>query len=146
MKVLTLYQPFATLVIIGAKKIETRGWETSHRGILGIHAAAKTPKWCQELILQEPFFSDLPEGSLPTGCILGTAQITYVGSAASLLTEYRGQYPTLARIEECYGDFSPGRSGWLFGKAIPFDTPIPAKGRQRIWNWEPEFKEMYGSR
>lgn len=40
MKVLTLTQPWATLVAIGAKKIETRSWTTTYRGPLLIHAAA----------------------------------------------------------------------------------------------------------
>jgi len=38
-KVLTLTQPWATLVAIGAKKCETRSWSTSYRGDLLIHAA-----------------------------------------------------------------------------------------------------------
>lgn len=38
-KVLTLTQPWATLVAIGAKHIETRSWPTSYRGPLLIHAA-----------------------------------------------------------------------------------------------------------
>lgn len=40
MKVLTLTQPRATLVAIGAKRIETRSWATTYRGPLLIHAAA----------------------------------------------------------------------------------------------------------
>ena len=40
MKVLTLTQPWATLVAIGAKRIETRSWATKYRGPLLIHAAA----------------------------------------------------------------------------------------------------------
>lgn len=39
MKALTLTQPWATLVAIGAKRIETRSWATSYRGPLAIHAA-----------------------------------------------------------------------------------------------------------
>ena len=38
MKALTLYQPWATLVAIGAKKIETRSWPTKYRGTIAIHA------------------------------------------------------------------------------------------------------------
>lgn len=39
MKALTLTQPWATLVAIGAKRIETRSWSTSYRGdLLLIHA------------------------------------------------------------------------------------------------------------
>jgi activating signal cointegrator 1 len=40
MKALTLTQPWATLIAIGAKHIETRSWATSYRGPLAIHAAA----------------------------------------------------------------------------------------------------------
>jgi hypothetical protein len=44
MKALTLTQPWATLVAIGAKTIETRSWPTSYRGPLAIHAAKGYPK------------------------------------------------------------------------------------------------------
>lgn len=39
MKTISLTQPFATLVSLGVKKIETRSWATSYRGPLAIHAA-----------------------------------------------------------------------------------------------------------
>jgi len=34
MKALTLYQPFASLVALGLKQVETRSWRTSYRGPL----------------------------------------------------------------------------------------------------------------
>jgi hypothetical protein len=43
MKALTLWQPWATLVAIGAKKVETRCWSKKYRGELAIHAAARIP-------------------------------------------------------------------------------------------------------
>lgn len=43
MKALTLHQPWASLIAIGAKRIETRSWSTSYRGPLAIHAAAHVP-------------------------------------------------------------------------------------------------------
>lgn len=39
MKALSLWQPWATLIAIGAKQYETRGWSTPYRGPLIIHAA-----------------------------------------------------------------------------------------------------------
>lgn len=46
MKALTLWQPWASLVALGHKRIETRCWETKYRGTLAIHAAAALPpKW-----------------------------------------------------------------------------------------------------
>lgn len=38
MKALTIKQPWARLIIIGEKPVENRGWATSHRGPLAIHA------------------------------------------------------------------------------------------------------------
>ena len=43
MKALTLTQPWASLVAIGAKRIETRSWSTPYRGLLAIHAAKGFP-------------------------------------------------------------------------------------------------------
>lgn len=43
MKALTLHQPYATLLAIGRKRIETRGWATTYRGPIAIHAGAKAP-------------------------------------------------------------------------------------------------------
>jgi hypothetical protein len=42
MKALTLWQPWASLLACGAKKYETRSWATSYRGLIAIHAAAKS--------------------------------------------------------------------------------------------------------
>lgn len=39
MKALTLWQPWASLVALGEKKIETRTWSTTYRGTLAIHAS-----------------------------------------------------------------------------------------------------------
>jgi activating signal cointegrator 1 len=38
LKALSLYQPWASLVALGVKTIETRSWSTSYRGPLAIHA------------------------------------------------------------------------------------------------------------
>ncbi len=43
MKVLTLHQPWASLVALGVKTIETRSWSTAYRGPLAIHAGVKPP-------------------------------------------------------------------------------------------------------
>lgn len=43
MKALTLHQPWASLIAVGAKRIETRSWSTEYRGRLIVHAAARKP-------------------------------------------------------------------------------------------------------
>lgn len=64
MKCLTLTQPYATLVSLGMKKIETRSWSTSYRGPLAIHAAkglgpAGGLDGLCDLVGTEPFLSAL---------------------------------------------------------------------------------------
>lgn len=44
MKALTLRQPWASLIPLGAKTIETRSWRTNYRGPLAIHAGSGLPR------------------------------------------------------------------------------------------------------
>jgi hypothetical protein len=69
MKALSLRQPFAELVLIGRKTIETRTWNTTYRGKFLIHAAAKS----NDEKMEEYGFTELP-----TGCIVGEAEIVDV--------------------------------------------------------------------
>ena len=63
-KALTLSQPYATLLALGQKRIETRSWSTSFRGPLLIHAGAGLgpvggAQGLMELCRSEPFRSIL---------------------------------------------------------------------------------------
>jgi hypothetical protein len=40
MKVLTVRQPWASLIVAGIKNVENRSWRTKYRGKLGIHAGS----------------------------------------------------------------------------------------------------------
>lgn len=48
LKALTLWQPWATLIAIGAKRIETRGWATSYRGPLVISCRQKQARLARD--------------------------------------------------------------------------------------------------
>lgn len=41
MRIITLWQPWASLIALGFKKFETRSWRTRYRGKLAIHAAKR---------------------------------------------------------------------------------------------------------
>lgn len=43
MKVLTIKEPWASLILSGEKTIETRTWKTKHRGLVLLHAST-SPK------------------------------------------------------------------------------------------------------
>ena len=40
-KAITIWQPWASLVAVGAKTMETRSWPTKYRGPIAIHAAQR---------------------------------------------------------------------------------------------------------
>jgi hypothetical protein len=59
MKALSLWQPWATLIALKKKQIETRSWRTTYRGPLAIHAAKSYPQEARDLCSTEPFYSVL---------------------------------------------------------------------------------------
>lgn len=96
-KALTLWQPWASFLVHGAKKIETRPKPTTwtvEKGIYLIHAASKWTKEQAEICIQEPFKSVLMNlgylhkhedentgykgysFSFPMGSIIGSIEVT----------------------------------------------------------------------
>jgi len=150
MKVLSIQQPFASLCAMGIKKIETRSWNTKFRGEFLIHAAAG--KKYEYLYRLRSFYQFLPEkmlkqnfDDLPFGAIIGKAELVEVApldlyidklDSLNIVIEKPGRDETwpLTEQEIAFGDYSPGRFGWLLSNAILFDKPIPAKGQQGWWN------------
>lgn len=79
-KVLSLWQPWATLVVAGLKGCETRSW-LLHTGRIGIHAAQRFDRECRALCRTEPFQSllagagfkgEFAADQLPRGGIIGS--------------------------------------------------------------------------
>lgn len=69
MKVLTIKQPFASLIASGLKEYEFRSWKTNYRGELLIHAGKSVDKEAMERF--EFYHLDYP-----TGCIIAKARLT----------------------------------------------------------------------
>lgn len=152
MKALTLTQPWATLVAIGAKRIETRSWPTSFRGQIAIHAAKSFPGSAKDMCTARFFCRVLgwPEAppqltqewiddnsrrikSLPVGCVLATAMLVNC-IETSLIRRYVSPF---TEQEEGFGDYTPGRFGFLLENVIQLAAPVPAKGALGLWEWEP---------
>jgi hypothetical protein len=143
-KALSLRQPWATLVAIGAKQIETRSWSTTHRGIIAIHAATKFPRACRTLAHEtEPFRSvishaALPgewEEHLPLGAILATARLEHCYRFDKHPAPRVASYSD-APHELVFGDFSPGRFGFVLRDLVILLAPIPARGALGLWEWQ----------
>ena len=127
MKAISLWQPWASAIVAGLKRVETRSWATSYRGPLIIHAAKKWTgdlRFAAEDLRNE--FSDLPL-ALPLGCALGVCQLVDV---RYMTKSYIGTVPPQ---ERAFGDWYPGRYAWVLERVVAFDEPVPLKGRQGLW-------------
>lgn len=128
---LTLTQPWATLMDIGAKLNETRSWPTKYRGWIGIHAAKGYPKECRLLRFQDPFAQQIDQAGyagrdLPTGCLIGVCRVV-----DCVRTETIREH--LTDLERAFGDYSDGRWAWLTANFHRLREPIPMKGALSIW-------------
>lgn len=141
MKAITLTQPYASLVALGAKRIETRSWATKYRGPLAIHAGAGPGSlgWMQMQHLcrnVEPFKNTLahllndrhPAYVLPLGAIVATCKLLdcvetwpswatvepwFTGARGGVGQHYYEVPPPADSPERAFGDYSPGRWAWL---------------------------------
>ena len=130
---LSLLQPWASLVILGHKKIETRNWSTAYRGRLWIHASKG--KAAKEITLKFQRENLLPL-NIPYGFVLGSVLLS---SVKPFNPETDHNYLTL---EE--GVFGEPLFSWHFENPIPLPYPLPARGSMRLWNFEgPEKIEDY---
>lgn len=137
MKAITLTQPWATLVAIEAKRIETRSWYTNYRGPLAIHAAKGFPRTCMDLCGQAPFslvLSPHYNGDcehiirvLPRGAVVATCRLAHV---------CRTPPKELTKQERSFGDYTQGRFAWILEDVEMLATPIPATGMLGLWDWK----------
>lgn len=135
-KAITVWQPWATLLATGQKHNETRSWKTSYRGEILIHAA-KTDH--SGILLHIPMeelkhFQDAGVvNKLPTGAIIGKVNLV---DCFQIDEAYRRKLQRENPAELAFGDYTIGRYAWVMADAILFNKPIPAKGKQGLWNWE----------
>lgn len=131
---LSLWQPWATLMAIGAKRIETRSWGTHYRGPLAIHAAKRWDSFTRLTALRSPFVDELRDVGyeerlrevpfLPLGSIVAVVDLIDVGPIGDLPPDYP---------ESAFGDYTPGRFAWVTENEREI-VPVPWRGRQRLFN------------
>ena len=130
MKVLPIWQPWASLVAVGAKRVETRHW-AAPPDLIGQRIAIYATKKKSELALvrSSPFadrlISELGrlDGNLPLGAIVATAVLDRC-SEMTLRSILALQGSGLH--EYAFGLYAPGRFAWVLRdvdhltEAVPF--------------------------
>lgn len=202
-KALTLHQPWASLIALGVKTIETRSWSTKYRGPLAIHAGKRGLRlggvhvptlkrdgsheeqdawngqtWFAINTITDPAFQGLqPQGKripkraqtptlfwptagphhrprgeythtelLPLGAVVATCTLAAIvptsevifGPDGTLGDRRWGVGDNCAAVvedEARFGDYTSGRFAWLLSDIEPLAEPMPARGRQGLWEW-----------
>lgn len=121
MKAITLWQPWAQLIVDGRKIVETRSRPWYYEGLVAIHAGLHIDRVASMRFGYHPDY-------LPTGMILGVARKTG-------LFHFERKFEGKLYEPDDYGDFTPGRYGYPLRLIERFVNPIPAKGHQGFWDW-----------
>lgn len=151
MQAITIWQPWASLIVVGAKPYEFRGWPAPRvvRGQrIAIHAGARKVKRDEiaDLILRlkgsEPWSTALrPELALPllerwllNPELLPLASI--VGTA--MLGQPKRAHETIAEFGGVANDSDRGEHwnwAWPLSAVEPVEPIVPARGAQGFWTW-----------
>lgn len=142
MKGISIRQPWASLIAVGAKKYETRSWATSYRGPLLICAAKKEEDYRRyPEQFRDRVYASLHKESdglvpwmVPYGCAVAIADLTACLSTYNYQTDW-------IWFEATFGDFSPGRFAWKLENVRAID-PFPVKGRQRLFEVEVDMERL----
>lgn len=161
-KALTLWEFWASAMVTPCqaedgtwhmlKQIETRGPAfpaVSYRGPIAIHAGRHWDEEIQDLLLHQWPFSTVftPETKMAIirgetrGKVLGIGWLDRVRVVDAGLHGYvqeRRAY-ALERWIPCeyhFGNFAIGRKLLFVTDMHPLEEPIPASGKQGLWNWE----------
>jgi hypothetical protein len=156
MRGLSLFQPWATAIALGSKRIETRSWQTGYRGLVAIHASKR--KRVSELLYLRSCWGwcgamrgagwRMGGGSyvdeLPFGAVVALAQLvqvrpTGVFTQAELDARRMPEGETLETYgwtERTMGDYALGRFGWILEDVRPLSKPYPYKGGLGMWRFK----------
>lgn len=145
MKAICLCQPWASLMALGSKSIETRSWASRYRGPLLICASKTKRVWEIEDMLVLPQFqrglvslkrnlsvSPVEVNDLPFGVALAVVHVIDVHR-----TEYVAkQMGKAAHWEDelAFGDYTPGRFAWVTGFLKRILNPFPVRGRLHLFD------------
>ena len=124
MKVLTVKQPYASLIANKYKKYEFRSWKTKYRGELYIHAGKGIDK------NRINIFSDY-NIEYPSGYIIAKANLV-----DCILVDEKMDEELRKINPKVYSNNHVGYYAWKLENIEILKEPIKANGKLSIWNYE----------
>ncbi len=127
MKVITIKQPYASLIAAGIKEYEFRTWKTKYRGEILIHAGLGIDKKAMKKFEKYHL-------NYPSGCIIAKANLT---DCVEINEEVRNMlkqkndfvYSHVIQDKEWKG------YGFQLENVITI-KPIPIKGKLSLWDYD----------
>ena len=127
MKVITIKQPFATLIAEGIKEYEFRTWKTKYRGEILIHAGKGIDKKAMEKFR----YLNL---EYPSGCIIAKANLT-----DCIIIDNDKRKILKEKNSVVYSNIinNPEWKGYGFKlENVEKINPIQTNGKLSLWNYE----------
>jgi hypothetical protein len=150
-KALTLTPPWSTLVVLGAKRIETRDWaapDDMNGQRLAIHAGKNLAPvggekglraQCAVPVFQKTLFGPstpyLGTYDLPRGVVVAIVTVNACVPTESIDFDAPPPWLEPGEHEAEFGNYSPGRWAWQLTDLEVLAEPVPATGHQKLWEW-----------
>ena len=126
MKVLSIKEPWASLIMNGTKKIETRSWKTKYRGEIYIHASLSKAK-----ITKSEVYELIKDMNFKCGYIICKCNLV---DCIYMTDEYVNDMKINHYEEYICGHYEVGRYAWIV-EDVKVIEPIKTKGKLGLWNY-----------
>lgn len=143
MKMLSVWQPWASFLALGLKVHETRSWMTHYRGPLVIHAAgrwseAQAAEW-RRIRGEEPF--------PPLGAIVAVGRLVICKPTVVVARPHCRLITTHEdSLDLDLGDWTVGRWAWEIREIVALTHPLPFRGQQGLADLDPTTIHEVGRR
>ncbi len=127
MKVLTIKEPWATLIVEGYKEYEFRSWKTNYRGKILIHAGLNIDK---DMLERFKCYNL----NYTKGAIIGEAEIV-----DCIFIDEKFNQELTNKNNIVYGKSNYVETyAWKLQNIKKYDNPIYIKGKLGLWNYSIE--------
>lgn len=129
MKMLSVQQPWADVILYHGKNVENRERNLRLRGFFAIHASMLPRKKEEFLELHRDFKIKIERGEVQLGAIIGVAELVDVLKPNESSKKFK-------KWKE------PGRFGYILKNIIPLKKAIPCKGGRGIWPVDKKIEKL----
>ena len=126
MKVISIREPYVTLIKDGIKTIETRSWKTKYRGSIYIHSCLSKQNIKAEI-------KDLIKSELKYGYIICKAELV---DCIYMDEKFIEEEKNKNYNNYICGRYEIGRYAWVLDNIEILEQPIKIKGQLGLWNYD----------